>query len=339
APSFLWVVFGTRRPQQVTRNLDFLRHKGISLLTASVASIDPAGRVVRTSRGNVAGDSLVLALGAELAPERMPGFEAAHTFYTLPGAVALRRTLEGFAGGRVVFMIASTPFRCPAAPYEGAFMMDAYLRKRGLRDRSPITVITPEPQPMPVARPAIGSALVDMMRARGIAYRPKAKPEAIVPEERVLVLAGGERIPYDLLIGVPPHIAPAAVRDSGLTDASGYVPVGPRTLETQHEGVYAIGDVAAIKLPNGMMLPKAGVFAHYEAEVVARNIAARLAGDDRANYDGRGACWVEVGNGRAAFGSGNFYADPAPAIALKPVSRYQHWRKIAFEKWFLRKWT
>jgi len=340
APSFPWVAFGMRRPEQVTRRLAPLASKGITFLQAEVESIDPAARSVRTSKETLTGDHLILALGADLAPQNLPGFEPeAHSFYTLPGALALKGALDRFRGGKVVLFISSTPFKCPAAPYEGAFLLDAFLRRRGLRERSTITMVTPEPQPMPVAGPAVGAALVGMMEERGIAYRPKEKPQEVLGAERAVLLAGGERVPYDLLLGVPPHVAPAVVRAAGLTDASNYVPVRPDTLETAYEGVYAIGDVAAIKLGNGMMLPKAGVFAHFEAEVVAGNIAARVRGGGaRERYDGRGYCWVEAGDGRAGFGGGNFYAPPAPAFRLVGPSRYQHWRKVLFEKYFLRKW-
>jgi sulfide:quinone oxidoreductase len=88
-------------------------------------------------------------------------------------------------------------------------------------------------------------------------------------------------VSYDLLIGVPPHRAPSLKLDAGLVDASGYVPVHPRTLEilsdldtleVRFPGVFAIGDVASIRLLNATLLPKAGVFA--EAHVVAAAIAA-----------------------------------------------------------------
>ena len=72
-------------------------------------------------------------------------------------------------------------------------------------------------------------------------------------------------------------------------------------------GVCAIGDVAGIMLTSiGKPLPKAGVLAHNEAEVVAHNIARAIAGNGGLRqFLGEGACFVETGDGRAGFGSGN----------------------------------
>ncbi len=99
-----------------------------------------------------------------------------------------------------------------------------------------------------------------------------------------------------------------------------------------------IGDVTGIALAIGKPLPKAGVFAHGEAEVVAHNVAAQINGgqvDDR--FQGHGACFVETGSGRAGFGSGNFYAEPAPQVRLRRASRWLHLSKIMYEKfWFFR---
>ena len=104
---------------------------------------------------------------------------------------------------------------------------------------------------------------------------------------------------------------------------SGFVHVNPRTLETDYDSVYAIGDVATIKLPNGKALPKAGVFAHAEAKVVARADRGRRAGEaSDAVFDGNGYCWIELGDGRAGFAGGNFYAEPEPQVKIRrPAAR------------------
>ena len=144
---------------------------------------------------------------------------------------------------------------------------------------------------------------------------------------------------FDLLVGVPPHTAPAAVRDSGLTDASGWVPVDPTKLQTRHAGVFAIGDVTAIRLPNGMFLPKSGVFADGHARVVAENIAAEITGEGRATqYTGHGFCHIEVGDGMAAYGSGNFYGIPGPRVTLEPPSQRYRQEKEDLERTLLALW-
>jgi sulfide:quinone oxidoreductase len=105
------------------------------------------------------------------------------------------------------------------------------------------------------------------------------------------------------------------------------------------EGVFAIGDVTSIPIPFGKALPKAGVFAHHEAEVVAANLAADWTGrTPHASFDAAGACFVETGSGRAGYGSGNFYASPMPQMNFHAPSRWRHWSKVAYEKYWLWKW-
>lgn len=340
APSFLWVLSGARRPEQIVGDLRVLRRRGIEVLQAEVLELDPAHRRVKTSEGELGYDRLVVALGAELAPQLLPGFVGgAETVYSLEGAVASGEALRRFGGGRVVVFVSRLPYKCPAAPYETAFLVEAALRARGLRDRSTVDVYTPEPFPMPTAGPVVGEALSRMLADRGIGFHPGSTVERVDSERRELVLAGGQGVGHDLLLGVPPHRAPEVVAQSPLAGDTGFIPVDPATLETAVEGVLAIGDAAAISIPGGRFLPKAGVFAHAEAEVAARRIADELAGrPSSATFDGSGACFVELGDSRAAYASGNFYADGGPAIRLRTPGRQWHLAKVGFEQYWLRRW-
>ncbi len=339
-PSFLWLMVGQRQPRKLIRDLDRLRRRGIEVLRATVQHIDLDRREVATDQGVLPFDHLVVSLGAELAAVAVPGLaDAGETFYTLEGAERLRDRLNGFRGGRVAILVAGVPFKCPAAPYEAALLVESFLRRRGLRDKVEIDVYTPEKLPMPVAGPGVGKALVAMLEARGIRFHPEHRVKEAVPEGRLLVFEGGREGAFDLLAYVPPHRAPMAVRDSGLLAESGWAPVDPGTLTTKFPGVYVIGDLAAIKLPSGLMLPKAGVFAHAQARVVADNISAEVLGEKSTRaFDGHGHCWVEAGDGRAAFGSGDFYASPEAKVVLKGPTRFRHWGKVLFEKYWLSKW-
>jgi len=119
-------------------------------------------------------------------------------------------------------------------------------------------------------------------------------------------------------------------------DQSGWVSVDRGTLETRFPRVYAIGDVVAIPLKLGKPLPKAGVFAHGEAEIVARNIAHAITGaGTTARFDGEGQCFIEIGDGKAGVGRGNFYAEPTPSVTLRSPSWRWHLSKVLFEKAWL----
>ncbi len=340
APSFLWVMNGTRRREQVTVDLHRLTRRGVELVQAEVGAIDVGARRVETSTGSIPYDRLVVALGAELAPDLLPGFaEAAHNVYTLEGAVDAGRALAGFEGGRVAVLVSRLPYKCPAAPYETALLADALLRRRGVRSRASIDVYTPEPFPMPTAGPVLGEALRGILEQRGITFHPGQSVERIEPQTHELVLTGGDRAGYDLLLGIPPHRAPAPIRESGLAAENGFLPVDRATLAANAEGVFAIGDVTTIPIAGGKFLPKAGVFAHSQAEVVARRIAADLAGRTPSTvFDGKGACFVEMGDSVAAYATGDFYAENEPHVRLRRPGRHWHLTKVAFEKYWLWRW-
>jgi sulfide:quinone oxidoreductase len=189
------------------------------------------------------------------------------------------------------------------------------------------------------AGPDVSAAVRGMVEARGIAYHPDHQIDVVDPVARRLRFKNGSSADFDLLIYVPPHRAPAVIRQAGLIGPSGWVQVDARNLQTEAPGVFAIGDVTGIPIPSGKALPKAGVFAHRQAEVVAENLAAEWAGrvPERA-FDGVGACFIEAGAGRAGYGSGNFYAAPAPEMRLHEPSRFWHLGKVLFEKRWLWKW-
>ena len=341
APSFLWVMSGSRRVEQISGDIRGLRRRGIEVVEASIEGIDPQRQRVATSAGDLSYDRLVVALGAELAPQTLPGFsEGAHNLYTLEGAEAAGQALAGLERGRVAVVVSRLPYKCPAAPYEAAFLAEALLRKRGVREGVTIDLYTPEPLPMPTAGEDVGRAVVGMLEARGISFHPQQSVERIDAPARRLVFADGAQVGYDVLIGIPPHRAPAAVAESGLAGPSGFVPVDRHSLATGIEGVHAIGDVTQIPLAEGkFMLPKAGVFAHAEAGVVAERIAFELAGRaSRAAFDGHGACFIELGDRAAGYASGDFYAEGAPRIRMRRPGPHWHLAKIALERYWMRRW-
>ncbi len=331
--SNLWLMTGERAAaEEGQRELAELTKKGIEWVQGEVETLDPNRKAVQTSAGTLDGDFLIVALGAERAPQGVPGFaEAALNLYEADGALKIRQALADFSGGRIVVLVSRTPFSCPSAPYEAAFLIDSVLRERGVRERTEIAVYTPEDQPMPVAGQAVGSALMEMLGERGIEFH---KEHIVLKIDDALrrVLFEIDETSYDLLIGVPGHKAPQSVRESQLVDASGWVPVDAANLQTRHPGVFAIGDVTAIRLANGMFLPKAGVFADGQARVVAENIAAEVAGGARVQFNGYGFCYVEVGGGMAAYGAGNFYGLPGPRVTLEmPAERFRS-EKLEIER-------
>ncbi len=336
-PSLLWLMVGKRSAEMISRPIEHAARAGIELLRGEVVAMDPIARTVRVGEQFLRGDAIVVALGADYVPQAIPGLaEAGMCLYTLEGATAIREALAGFERGRVVVLTATPAYKCPAAPYEAALLVDDFLRKRERRGKVMMDFYAAEPGPMMVAGPAVSAGVRGMLEARGIAYHAEHQIKAVDPNARTLAFSNDASADFDLLLYVPPHRAADAVRNAALANESGWVPVDRHTLATKYPGVYAIGDVTVIPLKMGRPLPKAGVFAHGQAEVVAHNIAREWTGKGRPRqFEGEGMCFIEAGAGRAGMGRGNFYAEPLPEIQLHEPGLLWHGAKILYEKYWL----
>lgn len=343
-PSFLWLMLGKRKAEAIQKPLSLLAGKGIEFINEEIIKIDPESKLIKTQNQNLQYDYLIVSLGAELVPEKIPGLaESGYNLYSLKGVEKLRVDLKNFAGGKVAIVVSSLPFKCPAAPYEAAFLLNERFQERGIGGKTEINIYTPEILPLPVAGPDIGKAVAEMLAERKIGFNPEAKLVSVNPQKRELQFSAqggnGKTTSFDLLIFIPPHQGPKVVKDSGLGNEAGWIPVDKNTLKTKYDTVFAIGDAIAATVASGKPRPKAGVFAHYEAEVVAENIARELKEfPTDKKYDGRASCFLETGFGKAGFAYGNFYHAPAPAIKMKRPGRIWHWGKILFEKYWLWKW-
>ncbi len=335
--SKLDVMFGRTVPEAVVHPYAELVKPGVRFVRSTVRSIDPAARHVETDDGAFDADVLVVALGADLDPAATPGLvEVGHEFYTVPGAFALRDVLAEFQGGRVVVGVTSTPFKCPPAPSETALLVHDLLVRRGLRDRSEVSLVMPLGAPIPPS-PDASAALLTAFEERGIGWYGGRLVTALDPATRTAIVEDGDPIPFDLFLGVPVHRVPEVVAASGLT-VDGWVPVDPITLETRFPGVYAVGDVTSVGTP------KAGVFAEGQAVVAAERIAATLRGEaGDAAYDGRGVCYLEFGDDEVAKVDVVFRAGETPNGALQGPSPELAADKAEFgtsriARWFGREW-
>ncbi len=339
-PSFLWVMTGDRSAEEISRPLALLEQKGIEVVRGQVERIDPENRQVTVSGQVLRGDYLIIALGAELDPETIPGLaEAGHNFFTLAGVERLRDAFAAFTGGKLVVLIATPAYKSLAAPCEAAMLLESLCRKRKIRERTQIVLYAAESIPVGLAGPKVSAAVLGMVLSKGIIYHVRHQIVEAEPRSRILRFSCGLEVSYDLLAYVPPHRAPDVVRQAGLADESGWIPVDSRTLETKYARVYALGDIVRIPLKCGEALPKAGVFAHRQAEVVAKNVVHAVTGNGKTGtFDGRGAFFVETGNGKAGFGNGNFYAEAAPRITLHPAARHWHAAKLLLEKEWFHRW-
>ncbi|MFN7106423.1 MAG: FAD/NAD(P)-binding oxidoreductase [Pyrobaculum sp.] len=313
-PGFLYVPFRVLGPDVMFRNPRKVYHPSVRHISKSADKIDIKERKVVLENGEVIPyDYLVVATGLEVKTDHFPGFKTRwHTLWTYEGAKAFREALQKFGGGTFVFSVASTPFKCPVAPYEFLFMFDDWLMARGLKGKTKIiyTMVAPHLH----AQPNVNKFLTKEFEMRGIEYHTKFE----VTEVGEGHISGTSQIKADLIHIVPKHVPPAVIMKSELysTKGVGGVPVDRHTLEIEGgSGVeYALGDVT------NLAVPKAGAVAHFQAEVVAARIYEDMAyGHADTQYNGRVICFVLTGLEEATQISWNY---DMPALYPPTPSRY-----------------
>jgi sulfide:quinone oxidoreductase len=336
APSLHWLVFGWRQPENIQRKpMNLSKKKNVRMIKDRAEKIDLKGRTIRTPAQTIKYDKLVIALGAEFAFDQVPGLEAySHNAYSIEGALKLREAIDSFNGGNIAIGISRLPIKCPPAPYELALLLEEHFRRA--RKKVTIHFFTPEPHPIPAAGTVVGKQVERLLNARGIRYLPKFKL-AKVDGDRV-VFENGSELKHDLLVTTPPHRSSQIVRDAGLTDESGWIPVNPYNLATRHEDVFAIGDTTSIETPHGHApyLPKAGVFAQGQAEVLANNLAVLITRKgEMKQWSGEGSCYLQVSKSESAFLKGTFLSNP-PRLEFHPPRRRWFLEKVRLEKEWLK---
>jgi sulfide:quinone oxidoreductase len=323
-PGFLYAALGRANGRWLARDERTLLRREVELAVEGATLVEPDKGLVRLAHGgSLPFDYLLLATGARLVPDQIPGLvQGAHEFYSLQGALRLREALRGFKGGRVLVGVAGIPYKCPPAPVEFTLMLDQYLRQRGVRGKSQVTLLSPLNRAFTIES---ASKLVQpIMQRRGIGLETFFNVETVDPSAATVSSLEGDKADYDLLVLVPPHRGQQVVEASGLGDAGGWVPTDRATLgHRDHERVFALGD--ATDLP----ISKSGSTAHFEAPVVASRIASLLRGTaPKANYGGRVMCFLETGDGRATALRFDYQHPPVPPAP----SRFWHAAKWAFNR-------
>jgi sulfide:quinone oxidoreductase len=336
SPAFLAVATGARKPESIRRPRARLARRGIEFVQAEVRQIDTAHRYVRADSREFHYDHLVIALGSEPVFDGRPGLaEAAHHLCSLDGAERLSASLRYFAGGPVLVVVSGQPVRGPHLAYEAAMVLEHHFHARRMRQKIDLRLYTPEVAPLPAAGLDASETLLGLLKHKGIDFRAQQTLLAVDTERREAVFADGNRDPFQLLLAIPEQRAPALIRDAGLTDEGGWIPVNPATLETRFDGVFVAGDLARVRLGE-TELPKSSAFAAQQGRLVARQIAYRSAGGHAPeSFDGRGRWFIETGGGAAAVLEGNFLAGPRH-LQFKQPSVVWHWLNRAIERrWLL----
>ncbi|KEQ56573.1 Pyridine nucleotide-disulfide oxidoreductase protein [Marine Group I thaumarchaeote SCGC AAA799-E16] len=332
----LWIINGTRTFENSIGHLNELEKKEINFLKDEILSIDLQNKNVKTKQQNISYDFLVISLGAVLTPEKIPGLtDNGFNLYDHEQLSEIHNKLEKIDSGKIAISIMGMPYKCPPAPFEASLLIDSMLRKRGVRDDVQIDFYSPAPITLPAAGPEVSKKILQLVNSEKIIFHNSSKIKSV--ESNKLIFENGES-EFDLLLAVPPHVAPKIIYDSGLAKEPGFIPIN-RDCKTPFENVFAIGDVTSLVVAENMAVPKAGVFAEGEGTVVAKNIVSKLQSKEESElFDGKGGCFIESGRDTASVIEVDMFSQPKPSTSISEQTSENLSSKFEFEKERLSKW-
>ena len=323
-PGLLYVAFGQMMPDELYRDQATLIEPTIDFHVDPVEQFELDRNQVRTKSGKVHSyDILVIATGSRIVPEEIPGLvEGSETFYTEKGAVSMFKKLREFQGGKIGIVV-GVPHKCPIAPVEVTFSLHDYFVARGIRDKVhikyhyPINRIHSIENVAKWAKPEF-----DRM---GIEYETLFNVEEVDAKNKIVKSMEGTEYQYDLLISIPAHRGMQEIEKNNLGEG-GWIPTDRHMLTMEgHDNVYVLGDTT--NLP----VSKTGSAAHFEAEVVAENIASIVKiGTPVTEYDGKVYCFIEAGHDKATYAMFNYQNPPD----LKAANKSMHWFKMSYNKMY-----
>jgi len=339
-PGWLFIPFGVYTPEDCMKPKREFIPKGVDFVFDEVAGVNLDKREVVGKKGTYGYDWLVIGTGCRIMPEEVEGMMDdwlgdIHNFYTRDGAIALRKRLKSFESGRLVLNIAELPFKCPVAPIEFIFMADWFFREKGVRDKVEIELVSPLDSIF--TKPLAAKTFGGVADQKDIKFSGSWDIAQVNVEEKTIENHKGDKIPYDLLVAIPPNFGAQFVADCGMGDPMCYVDTDHFTLKAKnYDNIYVVGD--ATNVPTS----KAGAVAHYESDTVVENLVLEIDGKEpRPTFDGHATCFICSGYEKALLIDFNYEVEPLPGkfpfpglgpFDLLGDSHFNYWGKMMF-KW------
>ncbi|MDH3191990.1 MAG: NAD(P)/FAD-dependent oxidoreductase [Nitrosopumilus sp.] len=332
----LWIINGTRTFENSIGSLNKLRKKNIDFLKEEILEINLHNKNVKTTSKNISYDFLIIAMGAILAPEKIPGLiENGMNLYSHNQLTKIHDKLIQMKSGNIAIAIFGMPYKCPPAPFEAALLIDSMLRNFGTRKSIQIHFYSPAPVTLPAAGQLVSQQILDLINSENIVFHNSCKIKTVKKNTLVFETSQDD---FDLLLAVPPHIAPKVIYESGLAKEGEFIQIN-RDCKTPFENVYAVGDVTSLPVGEKMAVPKAGIFAEGEGLTVAQNIIAKIQSKNNSVlFDGKGACFIESGKNTASLIEVDMFSEPTPSTRLTNSTKEHLNEKIQFEKDRIEKW-
>ncbi|MER6383411.1 FAD/NAD(P)-binding oxidoreductase [Streptomyces sp. NPDC001250] len=340
----LWTLVGGGRATAATsaRPQRSVLPKGVSWIRDRVETVDPGEHTVTTADGHTLGyDRLVVCPGIQLDWNRVPGMAQAvtapHTSsnYTYELAPKTWDLIRSMRSGTAVFTMPSGPIKCGGAPQKIAYLAADHWREQGVLKDIRVVLVLPTPGMFGV--PVFAEELERVVARYGIEVRRNSELVEVDPDGRDAVVVdhtSGARdsLRFDMMHVVPPQSAPDWLKETPLADPAdpaGYVQIDKHTLRhVRHPDVFALGDAGSS--PNS----KTGAAIRKQAPVVARNIAASLAGTEPlpAAYDGYSSCPITTSRHSMLLAEFDYSLRHRPSLPLIDTT---HERR---DMWYLKRY-
>ncbi len=356
-PSNPWVAVNWRTRDAIEfPAAPYLERQGIAFDGAGARRVHPERNQVELGDGRMLDyDYLVIATGPKLAFDEIEGMGP--TGYTqsvchVDHAVRAGQAWDKFvaAPGPVV-VGAAQGASCFGPAYEFAFIMDTDLRRRKIRDRVPMTYVTPEPYIGHLGLGGVGDSktlLESALRERHIKWICNAKILKI-EDGKMLVAEHDENgtmkkqheLPFSYSMMLPAFKGIDAVFGiEGLTNPRGFILIDEHQRNPTYKNIYAVGVCVAIPpvevtpVPTGA--PKTGYMIESMVTATAQNIHEELHGRaPNATATWNAVCLADFGDGGVAFVA--LPQIPPRNLSWFAEGKWVHLAKVAFEKYFMRK--
>jgi sulfide:quinone oxidoreductase len=356
-PSNPWVAVGWRQPEEIAVDLvPAFKQRGIDLRPEGARRVEPAHNRIELNDGSfIDYDYLIIATGPDLAFDEVPGLGPdAHTqsVCQIAHAVQAKAAFDKLVktpGPVVVGAVQGASCFGPA--YEFAFILDAALRQARVRDRVPMTFVTPEPYIGHLGLDGVGDTkglIESALREHHIKWVTNARITKVEPDKLFAEEVSDDgsvktthELPFTFSMLLPAFRGvPAVSGIEGLTNPRGFITIDKHQRNPAFNNIFAIGVCVAIppvgKTPLAVGVPKTGFMIESMVTATAENIASLLKGEQpKAVPSWNAVCLADFGDDGIAFVA-------QPQIPPRNVNwssqgRWVHTAKIGFEKYFLHK--
>lgn len=314
----LWTLVGagvvsresTARPQAsvIPRNVTWIQEKVVEFL--------PDEKSIRTSdHGLHRYDYLVVATGIQLDWHKIPGLteslghNGVCSNYSFDSVNSTWNTLKNFQGGVAIFTSPNTLIKCGGAPQKIMYLVEHFLRKKKLRDKSRVVFATPAGKIFGIEKyrtaleKIVSERKIETMFHHNLIEVRGQKKEAVFQNTESGEITVNH---YDMLHVTPPMSSPRVVRMSSLADNNGWVEVDAETLQhVRFPEVFSLGDVSS--LPTS----KTGAAIRKQAPVLVNNLVSLIQGKPMtARYHGYTSCPIVTGYGQLILAEFDYQDNP-----------------------------